>query len=99
MLSRAVTLTTLALALAGAPVLAAAPAQAASADLVIAEVYGGGGNAGATYNADFVELQNLGTAAASLDGLPWTTAAPPAPPPRGRGLTAPSRPARATWCR
>ncbi|MFL6003119.1 MAG: hypothetical protein ACJ72P_09950 [Nocardioides sp.] len=36
-----------------------APAQGApSASLMITEVYPGGGNASATYNADFVELHN-----------------------------------------
>jgi len=35
-----------------------APASAASPDLVISQVYGAGGNAGATHNADFVEIFN-----------------------------------------
>ncbi|MEV7093744.1 endonuclease/exonuclease/phosphatase family protein [Amycolatopsis sp. NPDC051045] len=49
----------------------AAPAALAapSADAVIAEVYGGGGNAGATLTSDFVELANRGAAAASLAGF------------------------------
>src|SRR5438552_2612285 len=49
----------------------AAPAALAapSADAVIAEVYGGGGNSGATLTSDFVELGNRGTAPASLDGF------------------------------
>jgi predicted extracellular nuclease len=49
----------------------AAPAALAapSADAVIAEVYGGGGNSGATLTSDFVELANRGTAAASLAGF------------------------------
>ncbi|MFE0024786.1 endonuclease/exonuclease/phosphatase family protein [Amycolatopsis sp. NPDC059021] len=47
-----------------------APALAApSADAVIAEVYGGGGNSGATLTSDFIELGNRGAAAASLDGF------------------------------
>ena len=46
-----------------------APAQAASPDLVISEVYGAGGNSGATYNADFVELYNPTGAPVSLTGL------------------------------
>jgi predicted extracellular nuclease len=46
---------------------AVAPAQAApSTSLVVSEVYGGGGNSGATYSNDFIELQNVGSAAASL---------------------------------
>ena len=36
----------------------AVPAQAASASVVISEVYGGGGNSGATLKNDFVELYN-----------------------------------------
>ena len=46
-----------------------APAQAVpSASLMITEVYPGGGNSGATYNADFVELYNASNNAISLDG-------------------------------
>jgi predicted extracellular nuclease len=45
-------------------------AQAVSADVVISQVYGGGGNAGAQYANDFVELYNRGTSAVSLSG--WT---------------------------
>ncbi|WP_322973175.1 lamin tail domain-containing protein, partial [Peterkaempfera griseoplana] len=41
---------------------------APSADAVIAEVYGGGGNSGATYTNDFVELGNAGSAALDLSG-------------------------------
>jgi predicted extracellular nuclease len=41
---------------------------AASPDVVISQVYGGGGNSGATYTNDFVELFNRGTATISLDG-------------------------------
>jgi predicted extracellular nuclease len=49
----------------------AAPAAfaAPSADAVIAEVYGGGGNSGATLTNDFVELANHGTAATDLAGF------------------------------
>jgi predicted extracellular nuclease len=43
----------------------AAPAFAAS-DIVISQAYGGGGNSGATYKSDFVELFNRGTAAVTL---------------------------------
>ena len=46
-----------------------APAQAVpSASLMITEVYPGGGNANATYNADFVELYNASDAPISLAG-------------------------------
>ena len=45
-----------------------AAASAASPDLVVSQVYGGGGNAGASYSHDFVELFNRGQADASLSG-------------------------------
>ncbi|MGW4646790.1 endonuclease/exonuclease/phosphatase family protein [Kitasatospora sp. NPDC004289] len=41
---------------------------APSADAVIAEVYGGGGNSGAVLKNDFIELANKGTGALSLAG-------------------------------
>ncbi len=44
-------------------------AAAPSPHLVISQVYGGGGNSGAPFNADFVELFNRGTAARSVGGL------------------------------
>lgn len=59
------------LALILALVLGALPvrqAQALSADIVISQVYGGGGNAGAVYTHDFVELFNRGTFTVSLNG-------------------------------
>ena len=43
--------------------------SALSTDLVIAEVYGGGGNSGAPYTNDFVVIFNRGLSAASLNGL------------------------------
>ncbi len=43
--------------------------SALSMDLVIAEVYGGGGNSGAPYTNDFVVIFNRGLSAASLNGL------------------------------
>ncbi len=48
--------------------LATPPAQAVSTSVVISQVYGGGGNSGATYKNDFVELYNLGSAAVDLTG-------------------------------
>lgn len=36
--------------------------------VVISQVYGGGGNSGATYNQDFVELHNRGTTPATITG-------------------------------
>jgi uncharacterized protein len=44
------------------------PAQAVSPDIVISQVYGGGGNTGAPYNSDFIELYNRGTTTVSLAG-------------------------------
>ncbi len=41
---------------------------AVSTTIVISQIYGGGGNSGATYAHDFVELFNLGTATVSLEG-------------------------------
>ena len=41
---------------------------AVSTTIVISQVYGGGGNSGAVYTHDFVELFNLGSATVSLDG-------------------------------
>jgi predicted extracellular nuclease len=59
-------------AIIGALVVLSAPTgqarRASSASLVISEVYGGGGNAGAPYTHDFVELRNRGSVAVSLAG-------------------------------
>lgn len=43
-------------------------ASAASPDLVISQVYGGGGNVGATYKNDFIELFNRGADAVDVTG-------------------------------
>jgi len=43
-------------------------AQAASPDAVISQVYAGGGNAGASYTNDFVELFNRGSTSVDLTG-------------------------------
>jgi predicted extracellular nuclease len=45
-------------------------AYAASPDIVISQVYGGGGNSGAQYANDFIELFNRGTGTVSVSG--WT---------------------------
>ncbi|GAA4978433.1 lamin tail domain-containing protein [Kineococcus glutinatus] len=59
----------LALALAaGSAAAVAGPAAAAGPGLVISEVYGGGGNSGATYTTDFVELVNTGSTAVDVSG-------------------------------
>jgi uncharacterized protein YdeI (BOF family) len=44
------------------------PAEAVSDDIVISQVYGGGGNSGATLKYDFVELYNRGSDPVSVDG-------------------------------
>jgi predicted extracellular nuclease len=43
-------------------------AEAVSPNLVISQVYGGGGNTGAVYTHDFIELFNRGTTPVSLNG-------------------------------
>ncbi|MEU6645135.1 endonuclease/exonuclease/phosphatase family protein [Saccharomonospora sp. NPDC046836] len=54
----------------GGLALVVAPATAApSTGPVIAEVYGGGGNSGATLTQDFIELATIGTAPADLAGM------------------------------
>lgn len=44
------------------------PVAALSSGVVISQVYGGGGNAGATLTNDFIEIFNRGNAAVSLNG-------------------------------
>jgi predicted extracellular nuclease len=44
-------------------------AQAASPNLVLSQIYGGGGNASAQYTHDFIEIFNRGTTSVSLAGL------------------------------
>ncbi len=61
--SRGVTILALVLALTGAPA-----AAAASSNMVLSQVFAGGGNANAPYGNDFVELFNRGTAAVDLGG-------------------------------
>jgi hypothetical protein len=43
---------------------------AGSADVVVSQIYGGGGNAGASYRNDYVELFNAGSSTADLSA--WT---------------------------
>ena len=50
--------------------LAAPFAHGATSTVVVSQVFAGGGNAGAAYTNDFVELFNRGTAAVNLTG--WT---------------------------
>jgi hypothetical protein len=44
-------------------------AGAVGGSIVISQIYGGGGNAGASHTHDFVELFNPGDTAVPLDGL------------------------------
>jgi len=46
----------------------AAPLLAPSTTIVISQVYGGGGNSGAPYTNDFIELFNLGSSPVPLSG-------------------------------
>jgi predicted extracellular nuclease len=57
-----------ALSAAGIIATAQGVSAAPSTTVMINEVYGGGGNAGATYRRDFIELQNRGSATVDLDG-------------------------------
>jgi uncharacterized protein len=49
----------------------------------ISQVYGGGGNSGATFNQDYVELYNAGASAVSMDG--WSIQYASATGPGGAG--------------
>ena len=59
---------TLLVVLAAALFLLPAAAHASASGLVVSQVYGGGGNAGATFQNDYIELFNRGSSAASLAG-------------------------------
>ena len=48
--------------------LGAPPAVATSSTIVISQVYGGGGNSGATLRQDFMELHNVSSAPVSVNG-------------------------------
>ena len=73
----------LTLLLAAALALLAVPiASGASPDLVVSQVYAGGGNSGATYANDFVELFNRGSASVDLSG--WSLQYATAPARAGR---------------
>ncbi len=61
-------LATVATVVSGGALLAPASANPGGTGLVISEVYGAGGNGGAVYNADFVELYNPTNAAISVVG-------------------------------
>ena len=57
---------------------ASAPQAAPSTTVMVAEVYGGGGNSGAQLTRDFIELGNSGSANVSLSG--WSVQYLPASP-------------------
>jgi len=46
----------------------ARPVTAVSSSIVISQLYGGGGNSGATLKNDFIELYNRGGVPASVSG-------------------------------
>lgn len=54
----------------------ASPAYALSSSVVISQVYGGGGNSGAIYNSDFIEIFNLSSSSVNLTG--WSVQYAPA---------------------
>ena len=60
-------LATIALVAAGS-IAVTPPVAAVSTSVVISQVYGGGGNAGATYKNDFIELYNLGSTPVDVTG-------------------------------
>jgi 2',3'-cyclic-nucleotide 2'-phosphodiesterase / 3'-nucleotidase / 5'-nucleotidase len=60
----------------GLAALASFSASAVSPDVVISQVYGGGGNSGATYTNDFIELHNRGSSTVNLSG--WSVQYAPA---------------------
>ncbi|MQA62325.1 MAG: hypothetical protein GEU86_12680 [Actinophytocola sp.] len=66
------------LSIACAALVGPAAHAAPSSGAVIAEVYGGGGNSGATLTNDFIELATVGSTAASLAG--WSVQYLPAQP-------------------
>jgi len=61
---------------AGALAAAVCIAGAAEGQVVISQVYGGGGNSGATFTNDFIELKNIGPAPQALGGwsVQWSSA-------------------------
>jgi hypothetical protein len=54
----------------------AGSALAASPNVVISQVYGGGGNSGSTYTHDFIELYNRGSDSYLLPVGQYNTPAP-----------------------
>src|SRR3989304_141039 len=68
-LRRLIVVVTLGAVVAG---LSASQPLAVSTNIVVSQVYGGGGNTGATYTHDFIELFNLGSSSGAVDG--WAVA-------------------------
>jgi predicted extracellular nuclease len=66
--SRATVLLGVAVAATGTVIALPGPAGAVSPDIVVSQVYGGGGNSGAQYRNDFIELYNRGGSTISLAG-------------------------------
>ncbi len=60
----------LALSFAAYQIVSPPSVEGISSTIVISQIYGGGGNAGATYTNDFIELFNRGASAVSVAG--WT---------------------------
>ena len=52
------------------PLVAASARGGGSGSIVVAEMYAAGGNSGAAYTNDYVELFNRGTGSVAIDG--WT---------------------------
>ncbi|MGH9844699.1 MAG: ExeM/NucH family extracellular endonuclease, partial [Blastocatellia bacterium] len=65
---KSVLLVTLTAAIAAYCVMLPPAARGVSSTVVISQVYGGGGNSGAIFNADFIELFNRGNTPVSLNG-------------------------------
>ena len=67
-MKRLITFLAIAIAIATAIARTAVPLHAISPGVVVSQVYGGGGNSGATLKNDFIELFNRGSAPVSLAG-------------------------------
>ena len=94
---RAVTLLLFTLLVAGT-VLVVPAARSASPDIVVSQVYAGGGNSGAAYANDFVELFNRGSTAVDVSGWTVQYASAAGTTWQATALTGRSHPAVATSC-
>ncbi|HEV8252618.1 MAG TPA: ExeM/NucH family extracellular endonuclease [Candidatus Limnocylindria bacterium] len=68
LVSRLLVAVTAVLLATGTPTFAPKPVAAVSANIVISQIYGGGGNSGAQYTNDYVEIFNRGPATVSVGG-------------------------------